>query len=101
MRQSTRRIALFFCLTLCLALLTTGARAQTYTVLYNFTGPCGANFAFGGVTLDEAGRIYGTVASGGANDGGVVYRLSHEGQGWICLPLYGFGYQDHRRPDDL
>ena len=77
MRHTIRRIALFFCFALCLALLTKVAQAQTYTVLYQFTGPCGAN-AFGGVTLDQSGNIEGTTAYGGAHDGGVVYRLSRK-----------------------
>ena len=94
MLQTTRRIALFFCFTLSLGVFSNIARAQTYTVLYTFTGPCGGGFAVGGVTLDQAGRIYGTTAYGGAHDGGVVYRLAHEGQGWICYAVYSFGYQD-------
>ena len=93
MRHTIRRIALFFCFALYLALLTKVAQAQTYTVLYQFTGPCGAN-AFGGVTLDQSGNIEGTTAYGGAHDGGVVYRLSREGEAWVCTPLYSFGYQD-------
>jgi len=69
-------------------------QAQTYTVLYSFSGSCGGGFAIGGVTLDQNGRIYGTTAYGGAHNGGAVYRLAREGEGWICSPLYGFGYQD-------
>ncbi len=94
MSQTTRRLAVVFCFTLSLAVLSNVAQAQTYTVLYTFSGPCGGLFAIGGVTLDQAGRIYGTVAYGGANDGGVVYRLARAGEGWVCLPLYSFGYQD-------
>jgi uncharacterized repeat protein (TIGR03803 family) len=94
MHQTTRRIALFFCFTLSLAVLSNIAQAQTYTVLYTFSGSCGGGFAIGGVTLDQEGRIYGTTVYGGAHDGGVVYRLAREGEGWVCLPLYSFGYQD-------
>ncbi len=94
MRQTTCRIALFFCFTLSLGVLSNIAQAQTYTVLYTFTGPCGGGFAIGGVTLDQQGRIYGTTEYGGAHDGGVVYLLAREGEEWVCLPLYSFGYQD-------
>jgi uncharacterized repeat protein (TIGR03803 family) len=94
MSQITRRIALFFCVTLCFGVLNNIAQAQTYSVLYTLTIPCGGPFAFGGVTLDQGGRIYGTTNYGGAHDGGVVYRLTREGEEWACLPLYSFGYQD-------
>jgi len=94
MHQSTRWIALSFCFTLSLAVLTNVAQAQTYTVLYTFSGPCGGGFAVGGITLDQASRIFGTTAYGGVHDGGAVYRLAHEGQGWICYAVYSFGYQD-------
>jgi len=95
MRQTTRRIAIFFCATLCLAVLSSLAEAQTYSILYNFSGACGGNFALGGATLDQSGRIYGTTYSGGAYGGGAVYRLAHEGEGWICSPVYNFGSQNH------
>jgi hypothetical protein len=41
------------------------ARAQTFTVLCNFTGSSGA-YPYGGLMQDSAGSIYGTTYSGGA-----------------------------------
>jgi uncharacterized repeat protein (TIGR03803 family) len=89
MSQTTRRIARFFCFTLCLAVLANIAEAQTLTVLYNFTGGNGGEGPFSGLTMDRAGNLYGT-AEGGANGEGVVFRLSRAGSGWILTPLYSF-----------
>jgi uncharacterized repeat protein (TIGR03803 family) len=55
------------------------------TVLHTFTGPDGGNPAFGSVTLDSAGNLYGTTYSGGS---GVVYKLDATGQETV---LYSFG----------
>jgi uncharacterized repeat protein (TIGR03803 family) len=93
MRQTTRRIALFFCFTLSLTVLSNIAQAQTETVLYIFSGGCGFS-PFAGITFDQQGRIYGTTAYGGARSKGVVYRLAREGEGWICSPLHSFASQD-------
>ena len=66
------RLSLLACAPL---LLCSVSKAQTFTVLHTFNGPDGAG-PLAGVTLDAAGRIYGTTYSGGANNQGVVYRLS-------------------------
>jgi len=91
MRQTTRRIALFFCFTLSLAVLTNVARAQTHTitVLHNFSGPDG-NYPFSGLTMDRAGNFYGTTSYGGTADMGTVFRLSRAGSGWVLTTLHSF-----------
>jgi uncharacterized repeat protein (TIGR03803 family) len=71
------------------------ALAQTITVLHNFTGGADGSYPAAGVTFDQQGRIYGTASAGGRYDYGVVYRLVHEGEGWILSPIYSFGAQDH------
>jgi uncharacterized repeat protein (TIGR03803 family) len=96
MRQTTRRIALFFCFTLSLGVLSNLAQAQTYTVLYT---PDGA--PTGGLILDQQGRIYGTTAYGGTRGGGQVFRLAREGEGWVFSTIYGFGYQDQDGSEPL
>jgi uncharacterized repeat protein (TIGR03803 family) len=64
------------------------AQAQTYSVLYNFTGGIdGANPA--GVTVGPGGVLYGT-AGGGAYGYGTVFRLSHVNSSWVLSPLYEF-----------
>jgi uncharacterized repeat protein (TIGR03803 family) len=65
------------------------ARAQTYTVLYAFTGKADGNGPFGGLVRDSAGNLYGTTIGGG--DGlypnGTVFKLSSRGK---LTPLHGF-----------
>ncbi|MGA2902446.1 MAG: choice-of-anchor tandem repeat GloVer-containing protein [Candidatus Korobacteraceae bacterium] len=69
------------------------AQAQTLTVLHNFTGGGDGNGPYAGITFDQQGRIYGTTAYGGSHQDGVVYRLVHEGEGWVLSPIYSFGSQ--------
>jgi uncharacterized repeat protein (TIGR03803 family) len=55
---------------------TQAAQAQTYNVIYNFTG--GSDGAEPGttLTLDKEGNFYGTAAYGGAGHG-TVFKLTH------------------------
>lgn len=64
----------------------------TETVLYNFTnGPDGGNPADdSGLTVDSGGNLYGTTTSGGAYDGGTVFRLARSSAGWQETVLYNF-----------
>lgn len=72
-----------------LTVLATPALAQGFTVLYNFTGGADGATPHVGVTLDNAGNIYGTAYAGG--DGyGAAYKLTHHGSGWTLSPLYAF-----------
>jgi len=86
MCQTTRRIALFFCFTLSFAALSNLAQAQTETVLFDL-----GLFPLAGVTLDQQGRLYGTISYGGPNGTGEVYRVARAGQGWVFSSLYNFG----------
>jgi uncharacterized repeat protein (TIGR03803 family) len=55
------------------------APSGKHTVLYNFSGGADGSEPYKGVTLDEAGNLYGTTVAGGSTvcDGGceVVYKL--------------------------
>jgi uncharacterized repeat protein (TIGR03803 family) len=51
----------------------------TYTVLHNFTGGTDGGLPDAGLIHDAAGNLYGTTFNGGANSGGVVYRISATG----------------------
>ena len=73
------------------------AEAQTYRVIYNFTGGQGGRQPEAGLTIDHAGRLYGTTLLGGntggscgANGCGTVFRLEPQGSGWVFTPLYNF-----------
>jgi uncharacterized repeat protein (TIGR03803 family) len=75
--------------------LAVAAQAQTLSVLHNFTGGTDGSYPTAGVTFDQQGRIYGTASSDGRYDSGVVYRLVHEGEGWVLSPIYSFNFHDH------
>ena len=62
------------------------AQAQTYSVLYGFTGP-GGTFPYAGLIFDAKGNLYGTTYAGGASDNGVVFKLSSKGEETV---LYSF-----------
>ncbi|MGA2372047.1 MAG: hypothetical protein ACLP3R_12735 [Candidatus Korobacteraceae bacterium] len=77
--------------------LTAVAQAQTYTVLYNFAGGADGAYPRAGVTLDQAGNLYGTTSYGGYTGGqctsrgcGIVVKLKHTNSAWVLSPLYTF-----------
>ncbi len=74
----------------------------TERVLWNF-GTAGGNdpifyaYPYSGVTLDNAGNLYGTASAGGAAGWGVVYRATLSG---VLSILYSFqGASDGGFPD--
>ena len=66
------------------------AQAQTFAVLHNFTGGTDGSLPNDGLTIDAAGRLYGTAATGGGGGYGTVYRLQRAGAGWVFSTLYSF-----------
>ena len=58
---------------------TQSARAQTFTVLYAFTGSPDGNSPFGGVVRDGAGNLYGTTELGGTHGVGTVFKVDANG----------------------
>jgi uncharacterized repeat protein (TIGR03803 family) len=79
-----------------MVLAATPANGQTFTVLHNFTGAGDGSQPESGVTLDQAGNIYGTTNGGsldgycGPHDCGGVFKLSRHGSGWLLNSLYTF-----------
>jgi uncharacterized repeat protein (TIGR03803 family) len=64
------------------------AQAQTFSVLYTFTGGTDGGGPYAGLTLDKAGNMYGTTHSGNSGSNwGNVYQLKHKGSGWVFNPL--------------
>ena len=70
--------------------VTMPAQAQTYQVIYNFTGGHDGAYPYTGLTIDAYGNIYGTAFSGGAGGYGTVFSLDNQGSSWILSPLYSF-----------
>ena len=66
---------------------TPATQAQTYKVIYNFTGGAGPE---AGVTMDARGNLYGTTFEGGSAGKGIVYKLTNKNSTWVFTPLYAF-----------
>jgi uncharacterized repeat protein (TIGR03803 family) len=86
--------------------LTQSVQAQSYNVIHNFTGGLDGGHPRAGLTMDQAGNLYGTAHGGGITGGicgdygcGAVFKLAKKGSGWITVPLYNFaGGDDGSRP---
>lgn len=66
------------------------APAQTFQVLHAFqNGQDGAG-PTAGLTMDGAGRLYGTTAGGDFVYGGSAFKMTGSGSGWVLSPLYDF-----------
>jgi uncharacterized repeat protein (TIGR03803 family) len=72
--------------------------AQTYHVLYTFTGGLDGNAPAAGLTMDAAGNLYGTAANGGSQGYGTAFKLTHRGSSWGFAPLHSFTGNDGQWP---
>jgi uncharacterized repeat protein (TIGR03803 family) len=93
--KSTNRtfaaVSLSIVLALTMVLLPShSAEAQTYSVVYNFTGSSDGANPVAGVTVDRSGSLYGTTSAGGRKGFGTVYRLVHSGPNWLFYLVYTF-----------
>lgn len=73
--------------------LTPAGNGWTQSVIYSFAGGTDGSAPWAGVTLDQAGNLYGTTYRGGANGSGIVYELSPAGSSWTKKTLYSFRIQ--------
>ena len=71
-----------FVLALLLVVLATEAQAQTFTVIHTFTDGADGALPYSGLTMDRAGRLYGTTLTD-ATGGGTVFRLTKKGYSWV------------------
>jgi uncharacterized repeat protein (TIGR03803 family) len=83
LRMSSAVLAIVF------AFLVATAQAQSFNVLYNFTGMADGARPDTGVIVDSAGRLYGTAFAGGTGHG-TVFSLKPHGSSWIFSVLYTF-----------
>ncbi len=70
--------------------LTPSGGGWTQSVIYTFTGAGDGASPWAGVTLDQAGNLYGTTSVGGAYGNGTVYELSPSGSGYTQKTLHSF-----------
>jgi len=72
----------------------------TQTVLYEFTGQSdGSEPAFGALSFDAAGNVYGTSTGNGSYSCGTVFELARNGNQWTFDLLWTFsGYLDGCSP---
>ena len=66
---------------------TQSAQAQTFTVLYNFTGRRTGGNPYAGLVRDAAGNLYGTTYFGGSSNYGAVFKVDTSGTETV---LYSF-----------
>ena len=98
MRCFTKVVWLAFLVVLVVSTTSLFSDAQTYGVLYSFVPRAGTN-PTAGLSMDQAGNLYGTASQGGLISYGSVYRLSHKGSSWVFQPLYSFlGGSDGAKP---
>jgi uncharacterized repeat protein (TIGR03803 family) len=74
---------------------TPGADLSGLEILYNFSAATGRKPA-GGLTEGSDGFLYGVTSSGGANDSGVIFKISKNGTQYS--KLYDFTYATGRYP---
>ena len=65
---------------LAFVLCTWPAPAQTFTVLYAFTGGADGREPYATLVLDNTGNLYGTTYAGGAFDKGTVFKVDNSGK---------------------
>jgi len=64
------------------------ARAQSFTVIHNFTGGSDGANPLGGFFI-AGGELYGTASSGGSSGVGVVFRLNTSGEETVLHEFSG------------
>ena len=65
-------------------------QAQSFNVLYSFTGGSDGAHPLAGLTMDSRGNLFGTTLDSGTHGWGTVYTLTHSGSGWTLSSLYAF-----------
>ncbi len=97
-RPQAVAIALALATVSALTSFATEAQAQTFNVIHHFNYSDG-DAPEAGVTIDQAGNLYGTTYNGGRYAEGEVYKLTRVGSNWILDIVYSFaGGSDGAHP---
>jgi uncharacterized repeat protein (TIGR03803 family) len=73
------KAALVFAVVAALVAAVPLSQAQTFNVLYNFTGEGDGSGPLNGLITDSSGNLYGTTNSGGTSGYGDVFKMSTSG----------------------
>lgn len=92
-KQQTRKALVFAAAAIMVAIFAMPCAAQSFSVIHGFTGSDGS-LPTVGLIADQAGNLYGTTQQGGSRNCtfgcGTVFKMTHQGSGWILKPLYTF-----------
>jgi uncharacterized repeat protein (TIGR03803 family) len=95
MRLGVAGAALALVAILVTAVFTGSAQAQTFTLLYTFTGGADGGDPIGGLIMDPQGNLYGTTAEGGnpacLHGCGTVFKLDPAGNETVLYSFTGTG----------
>lgn len=69
--------------------LSRSGNGWTFHILCSLTG-IAASGPRSALTMDMMGDLYGTTYTGGAHDGGSVFKVSRNGSGWTCTDVHDF-----------
>ena len=96
-RLRTARAPLALVVVLVLGVVTIqSVQAQTFKVLFNFTGSADGESPYGSLVRDTEGNLYGTTEAGGASGAGTVFKADKSGTHTV---LYSFkGGSDGANP---
>ena len=94
-RNSAVRLRCSNCAIAALALMLLAApqlaAAQSFKVLYTFTGGNDGAYPIGTLSMDRGGSLYAAAYShGGSGAYGTIWRLQPKNSAWIFTPLYTF-----------
>ncbi len=85
-----------------LLFLVIGAQAQTYKVIYNFSGQRDGGHPGGNMAIDRAGNLYGVASDYGYYSVGDIFKLAPKQGGWLLSLIYTFtASSDGAYPDGI
>jgi len=73
--------------------------AWTFELLYSFSNSLLGAQPNGALVFDNAGNLYGATGTGGAFDGGTIFKLTPSNGSWIKTDLHDFNGSDGVEPN--